>query len=148
MLKTIFVRGKPRPYSLIANAGRYSFKPDRLVQWQTKISNAVGRILDGEFQGVDYLRLDLVFCFTTQKARKAGGLAFHDKRPDFDNLRKSVQDALKDVTPDDSKIVIGTTTKILTPHKEGVVILLDSTPLDVFDELEILGINPQFLLEQ
>jgi len=95
---------------------------------RSKIEDAIGR-------GVA-LRVDLVFCFGTDKAKLWG--TPHTFVPDKDNLEKLVLDELKKcgfISGDDSRVSCGHVHKLWLPKaEEGVAVTIRESPAYSFVE--------------
>ena len=77
------------------------------------------------------LKLDLTFYFKCPKsASKAdkGAIRWHTKRPDLDNIEKSITDALCDLMEDDSQICSKVSRKLIPKFDdpEGVYVCLST----------------------
>lgn len=106
---------KPVPWSVVANTKGKSFKPERLKAFQRHLQLLIephARTYSGP------VKLDLLLVFARGKGRakqaeKQGlGHEWHTVKPDRDNCLKAVQDALKNIWPDDCCVVDGVTSKI------------------------------------
>jgi len=136
-----FVQGRPRSFSLVANMPGRSFKPKHLKTWQGRVAMVAQAAIAKSGITLDDAgpyRVDLVFCFTTKKTKT---ISWFLGRPDSDNLRKAVQDAMQDLLPDDSRVVLGETAKIYHPTLEGVFVFIDAKPDSPLVELERMGFS-------
>lgn len=80
---------------------------------------------------------------TLMRKRDPDGLVWHGKRPDEENLRKAVKDALKSFWRDDSLVCFGTTIKVCaekTGRPRTVVRIRSVTGWDADESARELGL--------
>lgn len=145
---SFFVPGRPIAKQSF-RVGRYGgYQPKRVTDFK-KLARIIAQKAASE-QGWGTadgpLHLDLVFRFRCPKSAKKAEKAierWNIRRPDLDNVEKSITDGLCDLMGDDSQVCSKTSRKTIAPfgEEEGIQVTLQT--LGDFDEgnKELVGEN-------
>lgn len=113
VLGTPIAKGRPR----FARQGNYvrSYTPEKTINYETLVRTSfqqqVGDMVIGDDKGIK-VTIDALFPIPKSTSKKKtkmmlDGLILHTKKPDADNIAKSICDALNGVAfPDDNQITL------------------------------------------
>ena len=126
-----FVDTRPIAKQSFRMGKRGGYQPKRVTDFKklarTIANNAAKKNGWDKYDGA--LCLELVFGFLCPKSAKNDDKMcdrWHTKRPDLDNIEKSITDALCDLMVDDSQICMKTSRKIILKYgdQEGIWVTL------------------------
>lgn len=112
--------GKGRPRARVTNGGHAQiYTPTKTRQYEAKIAQIASEYLPpGRLEGP--LRVDILAVIARPgrlcRKKDPDGLLWCPKRPDADNIRKAVLDALAPYWKDDAQVVAGETVKAYCEH--------------------------------
>ena len=131
--KVIRVPLRALPWAVQASTSGKAFKGEKLKAYQKLLASMITPHV-GEFVGP--VKLDVLFVFArgvgrAKEAKKTGErVSWHTVKPDRDNCLKAVQDALKDIWPDDCVVVDGVTSKVWGSKDEIFIRIGPAEPVE------------------
>lgn len=101
-------KGKARPRFVRTKAGVRTYTPKQTETYQNSILEAYLDSCKGtKLNGPIWARINVYFAIPKSTPKKArSGMEWYDKKPDVDNLVKSVLDALNKHAYDDDKQIV------------------------------------------
>lgn len=145
---SFFVPGRPIAKQSFRVGRHGGYQPKRVTDFK-KLARIVAQAAAKKHNWVSTdgpLHLELIFRFRCPKSAKKAEKAterWNTKRPDLDNIEKSITDGLCDLMGDDSQVCSKTSRKTIAPfgEEEGIQVTLQT--LGDFDEgnKELAGEN-------
>ena len=140
-------KGKGQPRAAVIGGHARIYTPAETRKWEAMLaamaqSHLPAQVIEGPIRVdiVAYMPRTKALCFRYKDgtAKHPEGLIWHTSKPDGDNIRKAVLDALKAFWRDDSQVCDGRTIKVYTE--------IDGRPRVVVRIRSWQGHNPEYYI--